>query len=56
MADQLRKRREGFIRQMINKRRMEDLFVICLEKHVRLSKAKKTYHSYQNIVKGIPLL
>ncbi|WP_214721310.1 hypothetical protein [Exiguobacterium sp. s192] len=55
MADQLRKRHDGSIRKVINTRRMEDLFVVWLEEHVRLSKAETTYHSYHNIVKRIPL-
>lgn len=55
VADQLRKRRDGSIRKVINTRRMDDMFVVWLEEHVRLSKAKTTYHSYENIVKGIPL-
>lgn len=34
---------------------MDDMFVVWLKDHVRLSKAKTTYHSYQNIIKGIQL-
>ncbi len=54
VADQLRKKRDGSIRKVINTRRMNDLFTVWLEDHVRLSKAETTYHSYLNIVKGIP--
>lgn len=54
VADQLRQRRDGSIRKVINTRRVEDMLDVWLEDHVRLSKAETTYHSYVNIVKGIP--
>lgn len=54
VADQLRQRRDGSIRKVINTRRVEDMLEVWLEDHVRLSKAETTYRSYVNIVKGIP--
>ncbi|WP_290749610.1 hypothetical protein [Exiguobacterium sp. UBA3968] len=53
VADQLRQRRDGYIRKVINTHRVEDILKVWLEDHVRLTKAETTYHSYVNIVKVI---
>ncbi|WP_394679637.1 hypothetical protein [uncultured Exiguobacterium sp.] len=45
VTDQLRQRRDGSIRKVINTRRVEDMLKVWLKDHVRLSKAETIYHS-----------
>ncbi|VWX38788.1 hypothetical protein EXIGUO9Y_90009 [Exiguobacterium oxidotolerans] len=45
---------DGSIRKIIKTRTMDELFVIWMEDHVRLTKATTTYHSYQSILNRIP--